>query len=302
MINEEHKFIKYQHVTKLFLDDPEVDGLLDGTVHIQPKIDGMNAGMWYDGEKVRYAKRTQEMGDGDDCEGYKEHVMNDPRYLSFFEKYPNAYLFGEFLSKHTIKTYYPEAWHKFYVFDVCLFNEDGSPSRYLSMDEYVPMLRPFNIDYVPELEVIENPTKDQIIAVAENNHYLLPEDAVGEGVVCKNYEFINRYGRQTWGKYVRPTYKECKYAPTKTEDASIEQTIVDKYLTTEYLQKEYGKITAENNGAFTEKMIPQLLGTVEFEFISDNIRVILKKYRFPTIDFTEMKRLIDRKVKEFINI
>jgi len=45
-------------------------------------------------------------------------------------------------------------------------------------------------------------------------------------------------------------------------------------------------------------MIPQLLGRVWYDFITEEIWAILKKYKNPTIDFRRLNRYVIAKIKE----
>lgn len=50
-------FHPYQHVEKL--GTAEVDGILDGTVYVFPKLDGANASVWLDDGEVKCGSRGE---------------------------------------------------------------------------------------------------------------------------------------------------------------------------------------------------------------------------------------------------
>ena len=200
---------------------------------------------------------------------------------------------------HTIKNYRKEAWRKFYVFDVGTVDENGI-KHYLPYDVYQPWMEEFGIEYLAPLKIITNPTVEDVIFTAENNFYLMEDGYVGEGVVCKNYDFINQFGNTVWAKLVRNSFKEQHYktmgAP-ESETSYIEQKIVDKYMDTMLIEKEYAKIVNEK-GFWDSKKIPMLFGCVQHAFIEDYIWNILKDFKNPKIDFKLLNNFVIRKTKE----
>lgn len=288
------EYVSYQHVEYLNHDNAEVKGLLVGHVYVEPKIDGTNAVMGIEDGKIWYGKRTCRMGEGDDNAGFKKMCMGDKRYEGFFAKHPDLVLYGEWLVKHTIKDYVPEAWNRFYVFDVY----DSVADTNLSPDDYIAMLTEFNIDHVPVMAVLDNPAMDDITQYVESNHYLLPDNVIGEGIVVKNYGYHNPYGRQTWGKIVRAEFKaEAHNKPVGAYTHPMEYGIAEDMLTREFVEKEYAKAVEENGGTFDNTLIPKVLGIVCHEFVRDNIMIIIKKYRRPTIDFRALYKEIEIRSK-----
>ena len=83
-------WVKYQHVERLDPDNVEVQGLLNGKVYIQPKIDGTNASVWMKDGKLHFGKRSQEMGEGDDNRGFKAKYQNDEKLMEFFKQHPDV--------------------------------------------------------------------------------------------------------------------------------------------------------------------------------------------------------------------
>ena len=129
-------WVKYQHIERLDKDNIEVEGLLDGPVYIQPKIDGSNASVWKEADGLHFGKRSQAMGEGDDNRGVKAKYQNDQRYIDFFNEHPDVILYGEWLVKHTISSYLADAWNKLYIFDVCREDADGNIIEWIPYEEY----------------------------------------------------------------------------------------------------------------------------------------------------------------------
>lgn len=292
-------FQRYQHIQRLDNDNVEVQGLLDGPVYVQPKIDGTNTSVWREEDGIHFGKRSQAMGDGDDNRGVKAKYQNDQRYIDFFNEHPDVILYGEWLVKHTISTYLADAWNKLYIFDVCREDEDGNIKEWIPYEEYSAWLDKYGIEYVPVFAYLTKPTIDALMEYVENNHYLLPENQVGEGIVIKRYDYVNPYGRTTWGKIVRSAFKAKAHAPFKGNEDSVEAQIVEDLFTPEFVLKEYAKIK-EIPGLDSKTIIPRTIATIPYVFITEEIGTILKKYKKPTIDFKKLGRLCESRVKEYL--
>ena len=283
------EFRKYQHIERV--GTPEVEGLLNGKCYIFPKIDGTNASFWTDNHFMMGGSRNRQLAVDNDNAGFYNWVLEQQNLRSFSLDYPNLRLYGEWLVHHTLKTYNKYAWRKFYVFDVM----DGE--RYLSYEEYASILEEYKIDYIPPICIVENPTYERIIDQLQKNTFLVEDGKWnGEGVVVKRYDFVNKYGRVTWGKIVTNEFKSNhgKKDPQKiTEKTLVEQSIVDEYVTESLVEKEFAKIEE-----WTSRMIPKLLGIVYYCLITEESWHFIKKYRNPTINFKTLSYLCNAKVKE----
>lgn len=281
-----NEFIKYQHVERI--GTTEVSGIENGKCYIFPKIDGTNSSLWYN-DDLNAGNRLRELTFDFDNANFYKTASNDDRYIKFFKKYPNLRLFGEWLVPHTIRTYEKTAWNKFYVFDVI---DNG---KYLTYDEYKPLLEEYSIDYIPVIKIIENPSYEDLINLLDKNTFLIDKEGeIGEGIVIKNYNFVNRYGRMTWGKIVRAEFKH-KHKCEDTEIKSFEEKIVDKYVTSAFVEKEFAKIEQEG---WNSKMIPRLINTIFHTLIVEETWNFLKEYKNPTIDFKKLLYLTTIKIKE----
>lgn len=293
------QFIKYQHVERLDKDNVEVEGLLDGPVYVQPKIDGTNTSVWKEADGLHFGKRSQAMGEGDDNRGVKAKYQNDQRYIDFFNEHPDVILYGEWLVKHTISSYLADAWNKLYIFDVCKEDADGNIIEWIPYEEYSVWLNTYGIEYVPVIAYLTKPTIEGLMDYVENNHYLLPEGQIGEGIVIKRYDYVNPYGRTTWGKIVRSEFKTKSRSAFKGNEDCIEVQIVEDMFTPEFVLKEYAKIK-EIPGLDSKTIIPRTIATIPYVFITEEIGTILKKYKRPTIDFKKLCRLCESRVKEYL--
>lgn len=293
------EFRKYQHVERF--GNSEVQDIEVGTCYIFPKLDGTNASVWLNKDGyLRAGSRRRELTIDKDNAGFYHAISKDERILNYLKKHPTHRLFGEWLVPHSLKTYREDAWRKFYIFDVCLDNDDGT-LEYIPYDVYKPWLEEFNLDYIAPIKIITNGDYESFVKCLDQNDFLIENGkGVGEGIVIKNYEFYNRYGRQTWAKIVTSEFKEVhnktKGSPTH-EKLPVEQVIVDTYITKAFVEKEYAKIVNEEDG-WNSRMISRLLNTVYHEFIREECADIVFKFNNPTINFKMLKTMTTNKVKE----
>lgn len=300
------EFKRYQHVQRI--GTSSVEGLLKGKCYITPKIDGTNASIWLgeDGE-VHCGSRKRDLTIGDDNAGFREWVNKHPNFKEYLVAHPTHRLYGEWLVPHTIKQYVDYAWRNFYVFDVTKdtgkIDNNGDPiEKYLPYEDYFWRLQAHNILYLEPLAIIENPTIKELKEIMENNTFLMKEGEIGEGIVIKNYDFVNKYGRIVWGKMVRAEFiKKNGGNPKTIKDkegyGETEISIVNTYITEALIDKEKAKIELEKGG-WESKYIRQLLGTVYHCLIEEEMWNILKKYKNPTINFKQLQALTIAKIKE----
>lgn len=291
--------IKYMHVERL--GTTEVEDLLIGKVYVFPKLDGTNGVVWYDKESgvVKAGSRNRELTFEKDNAGFYKYISEQTPIAEYFQKYPDRILYGEWLVPHTIKDYREDAWRRFYVFDVGVM-EDEKRTKLLPYDVYRNELEDFIIGVLHPLKILNNPQIETIRGIADTNFYLMKDGCIGEGVVCKNYDFINRYGRQTWGKVVRNEFKE-KHIKTmgcdvKTE-VTVEDLIVEEYITKSLVDKEFHKIVIDECG-WESKFIPRLLNTVYYSLVKEETWNFVKQFKSPKIDFKRLQKLTFAKVKE----
>jgi hypothetical protein len=293
-------FLKYQHIERLGAD--EVEGIEFGECYIFYKIDGTNGSLWWEDGELKAGSRNRELSLDNDNANFYNSVYTDDRYKKYFEKYPNHRLWGEWLVPHSLKTYRDSAWRKFYIFDVT-YDSAEDDKIYFSYEEYKEFLEGFDIDYIPPIAKVKNPTEDTLIRFLEKSGEFLVRDGggIGEGIVIKNYNYRNKYGRRTWAKIVANEFKEkhrksMGVGELKTE-MSVEEKIVEKYCTESFIEKEYSKIVNEQNG-WKSQYIPMLLGRVYSELIKEEMWNIVKEFKNPKVDFRLLMGFVNQRVKE----
>lgn len=298
-------FERYMSLKRFGTD--EVDGIEIGECYIFPKIDGTNASCWTENGEVFAGSRNRllnETSNGDNA-GFCKWVKSQENIKAFLNNYPHLRLFGEWLVPHSLKTYRDECWKRFYVFDV--YNHETN--KFMRFEEYSMLLDEFNIDYIPVLWKIKNPTIDKLLELLPKNQYLIKDGCgSGEGLVIKNYNFENKYGRVTWAKLVTNEFREKhikEMGATNIEtQKTVEELIVDKYFTESFIEKEYSKLLLQlkNEGLkWNSKNIPELLGRLWSEFIKEESYNFIKHFKNPTIKFNVLQKLCTNKIKSTLS-
>lgn len=291
-------FKKYQHLDKLGSQGTE--GILDGECYVFPKLDGTNASLWSEEGKICAGSRTRQLSEDSDNAGFYKAMLVDPSIHKFFLSYPNIRLYGEWLVPHTLKTYKNHAWRKFYVFDVV--NEDANGKfEYVPYDVYKEWLDFAGLNYIPPYFKSDKLTSDNLNEFLDKNDYLVAE-GVGEGLVVKRYDYVNRFGHIVWAKVVHSDFKDAlkKFKINDLEFAEpIETKIVNAFLNQSLIDKVYAKLCVANEDSlFNKKQIPQLLNTVWYDFVHEELWEVLKKYKNPEIKFDKLQNEVYRAVRK----
>lgn len=289
---------KYMHVERLSgAFNPEIAGLLEGEVWVFPKLDGANHSVFWDAENgiARCGSRNQILSEGYDSTRFHKYFMDHPELAEFVEKHKNLILYGEFMTPHTIRTYIDDVWNHYFVFDVF----DTESNKYLPFEEYVNLLTGTGIDYIRG-QFVYSPELSDIEALMEKNTYKMQEGHIGEGVVVKNYEFVNRYGRTTWGKMVREEFKEEFRASKQCKELTLEERIAEKHVSKEFVFKEFHKFVSQfGTPVWNDGMIPDFLKYTWHEWWVD--------YSFETVaqgrnavDILALRKAVSRLVVSYM--
>jgi len=287
-------FHKYIHLERFGTD--EVDGINLGECHIFPKIDGTNASFWCDGDGIfRCGSRNRELELGDDNAGFMNWAVKQESLRKIAYEHPGTRFYGEWLVPHSLKTYREDAWRKLYIFDVC--REDGT---FLHYDEYLPLLKQYDIDYIPCVLKARNPDYEVLSKAAESNRYLLQENSgVGEGIVVKNYGWQNRFGRTVWAKLITNTFKDKhiqEMGGSVVNLKMVEEEIAHEFVTAHMVEKIIAKIR-NDQGQFGARSIPQLLGMAFHDLVTEELWQAIKQFKNPKIDFRTLNSFVIARVK-----
>lgn len=290
-------FHKYTHLERF--GTSTVEGIEHGEVYVFPKLDGTNASIWSEGFQVKAGSRNRVLDVHNDNAGFCNWLQGNTEEAialrEFAIYHPRYTLFGEWLVPHSLKTYREDAWRKFYLFDVYDHVED----RYLHYNEYKEMMEGV-ANVIHPMAIIRNGSYEHFQKCTERNTYLIQEGkGVGEGVVLKNYDFVNRFGYRAFAKIVTNHFKELNldaFGPPQINGDLIEDKIVEEIVTPHLVHKTKAKIEVENDG-WQSRFIPQLLGRVWYDVVTEELFNVLKKHKNPTINFARLNRLTIEKIK-----
>ena len=288
-------FVKYMHIERLEKDD--VAGILDGTVGVQPKIDGTNGSIWWEDGEIKCGSRNRQINSLDeDNQGFMNTVLTKykDRLTQLFTIFPEWRLYGEFLVSHSLKTYEEDAWGKFYIFDV--FSD--LRETFIPYQDYSPHLRDMNLDYIPVIATLDNADQERVESLLEKNTFLIKDGcSYGEGLVLKNYDYVNKYGRVLWAKVVANKFKEAhvkEMGGAKIEyQPVIERKIAEKYVTVVRIDK-----MVEEMGEWSQRRIPELFNRIYHDVVAEELWDFIKKHNNKVvISFNSLFREIVRAIK-----
>ena len=303
-------FIRYQHVERI--DADEAEGLLDGVCHIFPKMDGSNMCAYTEDGKVCTMSRNKEIQPPEPFAVFIEGNENVKRFLTDF---PGLRLYGEWMVPHTVRSYRPDVWNRWFVFDVTAEDPDavyawgdGNELRcggrfYIPYEEYAPVLDAYGIEYIPPLAVLDHPDLKELERIADTENTWMVADGAGcgEGVVVKRYGFVNKFGRTNWAKVLNRSFCVFKVvsrgnrSEEKRDGTGTEHEMALRYVTQDLLDKEYARIM---ESAETRKVVPgQLLGTVWHCVVTECMWDAVKRYKSPTVDFKQLRRECELRTK-----
>jgi len=284
---------KYQHVSRLTND--ETEGLLDGDVIVQTKIDGANLTVAWTKEKgsIIASRNNAKSVGGEPKNGFKgavEYCLGHTGLMILSKQY---ILRGEWLVRHSMN-YPKEYMQHFYVFDVQRYKDHS----YVHPDEYIPLLEKYDIKYIPVLAKLSNPTMDELVKLSEGPDEFGAEQK--EGIVIKRYDYINKYGRVQWGKIVHEDFQvknKLAFRPKNTDDITIK--FASETVTQHLVLKVIAKIKAEDpNNDITIKRMPQIMGLVWYDVFTEELWNFTKKYKVKEFNFYAAKKLVDTATRE----
>lgn len=310
-------FKAYDKVERI--EKEECSGILEGNCYIFEKIDGANASIYLNEEtdKIICCSRTRSLPPTESFRGFVPYILEREDNLKPFLK--DFIFYGEWLVAHKVK-YAKEAYNKFYVFDIydkklrnfVHFND----SKYLYIESNLNNV----IEFIKPDAHIENPSIDQI------KPYLYVPSNYGsdfrEGIVIKNYDFINKYGRCTYGKVLNEKFKEVKYKKDAEPNLDIEVKISEEYCTFARVDKICRKIkflqvdkdigidytiepreedVLKLSNRLSMKDIFQVINRTFYDIISEDMFDILKRFNHPVIDFKKLKECIFNDAKKHYN-
>jgi len=286
------EFRKYEKIHRLGKE--ETDGILDGPVHVQEKIDGANLQIWMgDDGRIHVGSRNNDVTDRDDgFNGAVFYVQNHDGIKKFFQDFPTWRLYGEWLVKHTIQ-YKETAYGKFYLFDI--WEDDNNRFMQTNLVNDIGLGFGIEIPHYYGMMIVTN--INQLNSLVGKS--MLGDK--GEGVVIKRPGFVNKFGDHAYAKLVAQEFMEDNAVVfggnNKFSDTYRELWAVNKYMTLARVQKICNKLNSEINERLDMKHVPRVMEMAYHDMFTEEMWEIAGKAS-ATFDFNAFKRLAYKKVKQ----
>lgn len=266
------------------LHKEENEGLLDLEVTIQEKVDGANTSIWLENGELRCGSRRRELEEG--FRGFVDYVNNHAGIRKVLEDNPTFRLYGEWLVRHTI-SYNETAYKQFYLFDV--WTEDGG---FMPQDMVKMIAEDAGVPY-PQIFFKGKTTLEEIQEFVGKTNL----GELGEGVVIKNTEFVNKFGNHSYGKVVTQKFKEDNALTfggnNKHSETYWEMYVVNKYCSLARVQKIMNKIQPLIDKKLDKEHTSRVAMTCYNDLLTEEIWEIQKKVH--SINFKILKGLATRK-------
>jgi len=281
------EFKKYKKIHRLGVE--ENDGILDGKCYIQEKVDGANTSIWLDDGIVQCGSRGRHLT-GEGFNGFVPYAQSHVGIKELLNDFPGYRLWGEWLVCHTIK-YSETAYKQWYLFDI-----DDENGMRLSFDEVLMLSKKYKIKTVELFAVMEKPSLDDI------QHFVGQSSLgeIGEGVVIKNFGFINEFGDTEYAKVVTEKFKENNAlvfgGNNKHSDTYWEMFVVNKYITLERVRKIMQKIQPTENRRLNITHTARVINSTYHDMITEEIWEIQKKVK--AINLKKLQHLSCRKAAQ----
>ncbi len=289
-------FKKYPKIHRLGKE--ETEGILEGEVHIEEKIDGANVSIWFDDGQIQCGSRSQRITEG--FNGFVDYVRAHEGLQRLFAQYPHLRLYGEWLVRHTI-AYKETSYKQFYLFDVTSRTPESDADPELR-EEFWPrvavheLARDFKLN-VPQFHgKFLNPTIEDIMPFVGKS--VLGDE--GEGVVLKNMSFRDKFGNHNYAKVVTESFKENNGITfggnNRHSDTYWELYIVNKYMTLARVEKVMHKLQPTIDERLDLQHTPRITNAAYHDMLTEEIWDISKKVG--TVDFKALKRVAFKKAAQ----
>jgi hypothetical protein len=285
---------KYHHVERL--GNTKVNGILDGTVVIQTKVDGANLSVFWDEEdglmiasRNNLIYREKETGIINEFRGAVDYATTHEGIKEFVKS--GKILRLEWLVRHTL-SYDKQSWKKAYAFDV----EDKN-GVILNFLDFIPELERLNILYVKPVCVLQNPKAEELIPLTQG-----PDEfgaAQKEGVVVKNYSYRNNYGRQCFAKLLSPDFKvKNKLAWSAGNGDPPEMKFATDFVTREFVLKTIHTIADNEGEETTIRHMSEVLGRVYYDLFQEELWDYVKNRRVKAFNFADLHKYVVERTRE----
>ncbi|MCM3109912.1 RNA ligase family protein [Lederbergia lenta] len=172
---------------------------IEGNPHIviQEKLDGANASFKVENGQLKCFSRNAELDEKNGLRGFYQWAHGHFKSNKPFE---GLIFYGEWLVKHKLS--YGENENQFYLFDI----------YDLSKEEYLPYSEIYDAAYQLGLNVIPVFYEGEYKSIEHIQSFIGKSTLgeIGEGVVVKNVNYRDKYGKQVFTKFVSDEFAEMQ--------------------------------------------------------------------------------------------
>ncbi|HLG29304.1 MAG TPA: RNA ligase family protein, partial [Candidatus Brocadiales bacterium] len=293
------EMVEYPKIKRI--GDPENDTILQcKALAIEEKLDGASFRFQFfehNGEaRIIHGSRERVLGpfDGnvwaDNSKQFKPVIDWLGGQIKAETLNPYFVYFGEDLSHpHTVK--YAKA-PAFVGFDIMAIPPSGSVAEakggaaFLSTEAKRREWERLGLPFIEPWAVLTNPKPEELEVFLKETHY---DTKMPEGIVIKNYERLNGWGRPLFAKIVNEDFKEVNKAVWKgiKRMSNVEREIAATYVTQARVAKVARKLVeaALWHGPYKMEMMPLLFKAVVHDILEEEIIIIMEKYKQFNYDF-----------------
>lgn len=282
-------FKKYPKIHRLGKE--ETCGILLGDVHVEEKIDGANASIWIDKRgDITCGSRNRELSEG--FNGLVDYVKENEQINKLMSDHPEYRLYGEWLVRHTI-SYNETSYNKFYLFDIAIAVDGEEAEEFLHKEQVMAIADEYGIPRPHYHGKFTNPELESLKDFVGKTTL----GSVGEGIVLKNHDFVNKFGDLSYAKIVSESFKEdnaVTFGGNNKNSATYDEVyITNKYMTLARVKKVMDKIQPLIDERLDLKHIPRISNTCYHDMLTEEVWEIQKKIH--SVNFDVLKRIAKKK-------
>lgn len=283
-------FKRYPKIHRLGKE--ETEGILTGFCTIQEKVDGANTSVWIDKRgEITCGSRSRELTEG--FNGFVDYIKEHEGINQLLKDHPTWRLCGEWLVPHTIRNYRPTVYRQFYLFDISEVKDGEENEEFFPQEEVKKIAEKYGLNYPHVFLEKENPTEEEIKEFVGTSQL----GEVGEGVVIKNLEHVDKFGNHCYAKVVTDKFKETNSVVfggnDKHSESYWEMYVVNKYMTLARVKKVMDKLQPQIDKKLDLEHIPRVTNTAYYDLLTEEIWDIAKKVH--KLDFKVLSRLCNKK-------
>jgi len=263
----------------------------DKEIIVTEKVDGANFRvMKEDGDLVFGSRNVSDLDR--DNEQFKE-VMDYIEDVVNIDKMDEDLIYvGEYMNKHSIEYNWKDI-PTFIGFDV-LHKESGNP---LNFDYAFDKMTEAGFEFI---NVLFRDTVREWKSCNPNNYMndSAYRDGKPEGIVIKNYNRLNQYGRPLFAKMVTEDFREKKFANFSRKTTSKKNTpfIIEKYITKARIKKIINKMTVEEGKDLSRELMSNgLYHRVINDAFQEEITSMLTDKKVDKIDVNHLYSMVPNK-------